>query len=390
MDLTTRIRRRRRHGEDAQLVLDYDTISPVSHVSEPTSRGPALERLLDYLDPVFDGEFPPDAYVWGPAGAGKSAIVTALFSQLEAQFARSGSVIHTATRAGTDYERLPAFVYVDARSADSEFGLYHAILDAIVEESVPKKGVGTDALADRLGDRLTAPSGAIVAVDHVDEPETYTLGELTDVLEAPGGPLVIVAIGRVDPADLNADLPPERIEIPAYRQHALVDILTSRASEGVAERAVEHEQIRELARWAEGNAHDALAALFGAADRAATAGRSRVHNEDLNGAIVDIPRPCVPLGRVLTLQSNRQRVLRALVDADETARASVESATEAVAAEVDLSPGTVKRFLYELAENGILERVREDRGDGHGRPPSRVEPRFPTDVFRRLYDLADG
>ena len=55
---------------------------------------------------------------------------------------------------------------------------------------------------------------------------------------------------------------------------------------------------------------------------------------------------------------------------------------------MDLSESTVKRFLYELAEAGITERVTRPRSTREiGRPPSRVEPRFPTLVYRQLYDL---
>lgn len=95
MDLTARIRRRQRSGTTAQLVLDYDAISPVVHVEEPIGRGPVLERLLDHVDPVFDGSLPPNAYVWGPPGSGKSAVVTALFTQLDRLLRRSRAAIHT-------------------------------------------------------------------------------------------------------------------------------------------------------------------------------------------------------------------------------------------------------------------------------------------------------
>jgi hypothetical protein len=290
MDLKSRIRRRRRTGTTATLVLDYEAISPIAHVSEPTGRGPVLERLLDYLDPVFDGDLPPNAYVWGPIGAGKSAVVTALWANLEAQLSESQSVIHTTTRSQT--ANAPQFVYVDSREASSTFAQYRAILDAISDESVPEKGIGTDTLGTRLTDSLRAGSDSVlVAVDHVGEPETPDLATVADRLDPFGESLTWVAVGRTDPQTLAVDLPPERIELPAYRRHDLVDILTSRASEGLAERALQHEQTREIADWAEGNAHDAFAALFGAADRAARKGRSRVHSEDITAGMMDVPRP---------------------------------------------------------------------------------------------------
>jgi len=40
-----------------------------------------------------------------------------------------------------------------------------------------------------------------------------------------------------------------------------------------------------------------------------------------------------------------------------------------------------------MAETGIVERVQAEHHDGKGRPPSRVELRFPPTAFRRLHDL---
>ncbi|MFB6082945.1 MAG: Cdc6/Cdc18 family protein [Halorientalis sp.] len=382
MDLAERIRRRREGGGDPPLVRDYDAISPVSHVPEPTGRGRILERLLDALDPVFDGDLPPETYVWGPAGAGKSALVTALFDRLSAQVAGSEAVIHTATRAEAGGDL--AFVYVDARTADSPFALYRAVLDALVDERVPARGVGTDRLRDRLARELADGPGIVVAVDHVGESGTPDLATVADHL-SPLSRLSWLAVGRTDP-DAVAASPAERVAIPAYRRHALADVLTSRASAGLAERAIEHEGVREVADWADGDAHDALAALFAAADHAAVAGRSRIADADREAGFADVPRPSCALGRVFALPANRQRVCRVLVELDDDERGSVAAATDAVAARVDLSPGTVERFLYELAETGVVERVRSDAAGDHGRPPSRVEPRFPTAVFRRLYD----
>ena len=393
MDLKARIRRRQRNDGDSRLIVDYNAISPIVHVDEPTGRGPVLERLLDYVEPVFAGQLPPNAYVFGPAGSGKSAVVTALFAQLSTLLSQSGSVIHTSTRVRSS--GTPSFVYVDAREAASDFAVYHGILDGIVEESVPRQGIGLESMRDRLATALEPfERSVLVAIDHVGEAETPSLEDLDELLEPFGGSVGWTAIGRTDPERIpDAFLPPERLEVSAYKRHDLVDILTERASEGLARRAIEHEETRQLAAWADGNAHDAIAALFGAADRAAGRSRERIHHEDLSAGMNGVPRPSVSLGRVLALSANRKRVLRALVDLEEAERESVDAATDAIAGsnDVDLKGTTIKRFLYELAEAGIVERVTHPRSaDGIGRPPSRLEPRFPTLVFERLYDLQAG
>lgn len=103
----------------------------------------------------------------------------------------------------------------------------------------------------------------------------------------------------------------------------------------------------------------------------------------------DVPDPCVSLGRIFSPPVNRQAVLRELVDLDEAERNSVSRTTDAIAASprIDLSAGSVKRFLYEMAESGVLVREENAEANQQGRPPSRVEPRFPPTVFERLCDL---
>lgn len=391
MDLDERIERRRRGESERALVRDFDVLSPVTHLTEPNGRGPVLERLLDVLDPTFGGDLPDDAYVWGPKGAGKSAIISALFGHLSERSAQRRSAILTTTRAAAPPATL--FVYVDARAASSEFALYHDILDRIVDEPVPEGGVGTDDLHDRLGDELVGTTKAVVAVDHVNESNTLTTAQIDSLLDMPS--MAYLAIGRDDPESVAAETDEPvaaqvdvTVEVPRYERHALVDILTQRASLGLTRNAVSHTDIREVASWADGDAHDALAAVFGAADHALEHGEDRIRTADIEVGMESVPWPSVSLGRVLALPENRQRILFRLLELDPVAMSSVTAATDALTDDprVDLSATTIKRVLYELAEVGIIKRVETETDSGLGRPPSRLEPQFPTRVFRRLVE----
>ena len=389
MDIDARIQRRQHQDGRPRLIQDYDSLSPVVHVDEPSDRGPILEQLLDHLDPVFEGKLPPNAYVHGEFGAGKSATVTALFAHLERLSTETRSIIHTSTRAAPP--TFPEFVYVDMRTTTSEFAFYHGVLDALVDESVPDHGISTEELRERLHALLgTSRTGAVVAIDHVGDPEGIDTAGLIDLFAGLPSNVSWLAIGRTDPEGTALTrYTATSIRIGLYRRQVLVDLLMARASTGLAQQALDHDLARRIADWAEGNAHDALTALFVAADRANQAGRSRLTERDLTEAIEEIPRPSVSLGRVLALPANKQLVLRHLVDLDPEDRVSVTATTEAISSRpgVDLSPGTVKRYLYEMAEIAIVERVQSERHNGKGRPPSRVELRFPPTAFRRLYDL---
>jgi Cdc6-like AAA superfamily ATPase len=389
MDIDARIKRRQRRDGELPLVKEYDPLSPVMHIDEPVGCGPLIERLLDHFDPIFTGNLPPNGYVYGPGGSGKTAVVTALFTHLEQLPTENRSVIHTTTRPQS--ERSPSFVYIDTRQKTSEFAFYHAVLDALIEESIPEHGIGTETLKARLDELLDDTHlGVVVAVDHVGEPRSISETTLVDLLAGLPSTVSWLAISRMEPTTAQlSEYTAVSIGVEPYQDQMLADVLMTRASVGLTTQAITQELAAEIAEWADGNAHNALAALFVATVRADSTGASEITTADVSAAIDEIPSPCVPLGIVLSLPANRQSVLRELIDLSQEERSSVTATTAAIAGadSVDLSPGTVKRFLYEMAEAGVVERVQATARSGQGRPPSRVEPRFPPTVFRRLYDF---
>jgi len=386
MDLSDRIIRRQQRDELPHLIEDYELIAPTSHLEEPIGRGPTLERLLDHFEPALEGRIPPNGYIYGVRGIGKSALVWAVIRQLASVTAVSPTAIHTSTRVDT--RRMPGFVYVDAHVHTSLFAIYRAILDQLVEEPIPSQGVPTEALADRIGDRLRGTAGAVICIDHVDAPRAVDAAAIVEMFRMLPNNVAWVAIGELEPAAMPltryTDAP---IRIDPLRQQVLIDVLMGRANRGLTPGAIDHAAARQVATWAEGNAHDALGALFIAADRAETAGRLSITHADLQAGCSAVPTDGVSLGRVMALPPNRQAVLRSLIDLDAGARASVTDATAALTM-VDLSASTIKRFLYEMAEWGILTRIQSPVDHQPGRPPSRVEPNFAAPVFRRLYDLS--
>jgi DNA-binding transcriptional ArsR family regulator len=142
--------------------------------------------------------------------------------------------------------------------------------------------------------------------------------------------------------------------------------------------AVTHQQLRSLATWANGDAHDALAALFSAGLTAERKGHEQVDTVDLTEGMNAVPQPCVSLGRVLALPESRQQVLGRLIGLPKADRNSVSAAADAITdAEIDLSRATIERVLYELAEAGIVRRVKLDDAKQIGRPPSAARTPVP-------------
>jgi Cdc6-like AAA superfamily ATPase len=385
MNIEERILRRQRTDHEPRLVQESDALNPIAHPTEPTGRGLVIEQLLDLLDPVFEGRPPADGYVWGPKGTGKSAVVRALFSHLGRLIGRSTGRIYTTTRAQPTAD--VAFVYVDGRQAKTGFALLHAVLNSLTADPVPKQGVSADTIRNRLNSRLDDGQSVVVAVDHVEEPETLSIRTVCEQFAPLGSSVATVFCGHPDPDDVDLDClqRPKTVRFGPYRRHTLIEILTGRQTDGLLRAAISHEQLRELANWADGDAHDALAALFSAGLIADDEGHEGIESADLTAGMAAVPRPCVSLGRVLALPESRQRILSRLTELPDTDRNSVSAAADEIAdGRVDLSRSTIERVLYELAEAGIIRRLKVDNAERVGRPPSRLEPRFPTLVFRHL------
>mgnify|MGYP006282131949 CR=1 FL=1 len=385
MNIEERILRRQQTDHEPRLVRDADALNPVAHPTEPTGRGLTIEQLLDILEPAFDGRPPSDCYVWGPKGTGKSAVLRSLFSQLDRLIGRSTGQIYTTTRA--EPTAGVAFVYVDSRQAKTGFALVHTVLNSLTSDPVPKQGVGVETIRNRLADRLTVDGqSVVVAVDHVGEPETLAAETVCEQFEPLGESVSTVLAGHDDLETVTDVLDdPETIRFSPYRGHTLIEILTTRQTDGLTRAAVSHEQLREIAAWADGDSHDALAALFSAGLIADDHDREQIGPDDLDAGMNAVPKPSVSLGRVLALPESRQQVLCRLIDLPEAERNSVGEAADGITDDrLDLSRSTIERVLYELAEAGVIRRLKVDDPERIGRPPSRLEPRFPTLVFRHL------
>jgi len=394
MKIDDRIDRRIRDETADRIVRDRAVLDPTACRTHVQDRGRYVERLLDAIAPAFSGSTPPTLYVWGPKGAGKTTLMTAIVGRLNALNGDGATAIHTTTR--TAHRQLPRVVSVDLRQVSSEFTFYRqALMSLLGAEAVPSNGVSTDGLRERLGNRLDARPSFVV-IDHVDDPRAPPMPTVTEWLARTDGDRPWVGLGRTHPDELPVDVA-RTVELPAYRTHTLVDVLGSRAESGLAPDAVSREQLHAIADWAHGDAHDAIAALFSAALVAESAGRGRLSEADVNDGIEAVPYPSSALHRVFALEESRQELLYQYLSLPETERRSVGATASALAATdaVDLKRSTVRRVLYELADDGVLRRVEHrdpDRsyGRGRGRPPSRVEPTFPPLVFRALYSSQES
>ena len=382
MNLEARIARRQRGNDGDGAVSDFTAINPVVHPSEPVGRGRVIEQLLDALSPIFSSQPPTDSYVWGPKGTGKTAVVRPLFEQLSQTLGRGESQLYTATRAAPESELQ--IVYIDARRGGSPFSILHAAAESVAASAIPKQGVGIESVRTQLREQLSGRNQQLlVGVDHLGEPETPSVETALELFETFSS-VGCLAVGRNPPAEAAiTDRVDATVSVEPYTNHALIEVLTNRVADGGFREKIDDERLTEIATWATGDAHDALAALFGAGKTAETTGVDQIGPKELATGMAAVPRPSVAVGRVLALPANRKQIIRRLLALDEQDRRSVRTAARSISTEVSLSQSTTERLLYELAESGCIRRVKTE-STSRGRPPSRLEPRFPTLVFNHM------
>ena len=377
MDLSDRIQRRRNGRSDDGLVIDWDALSPASHLSEPVGRAALLEAVLDALDPVFDDQLPPSVYLWGPKGSGKSAIVTSVIRSLEEELS-SRQPTYTATRSRSAMSGL-RYVYLDTRGATSEFKLYHRALDGLTETAVPERGIGTHDLTEAIDEELAQCGGLLLAVDHIGSSHGADLETVQNAFER-FDEVSLIIVGRTAPTNLPMPVPSEQIHVPGYT-YELIDVLTVRGSRGLS-RTLEHSHARMIADWSDGNAHDALGALYIAASIAEEEQADRVTTQHIQAAMNEVPTDGAPLSQLLSLMETERTVLAKLLSMEDDPELEIEEMAERIGSRSNLSSTTVKRMLYELAQAGILRRIQvRPANDTVGRRPSMVKPNFPARAF---------
>jgi len=376
MDLQERIARRRSARQGRRIVVDRDQLSPVVHRPEPVGRGPCWSNCSTRSS-RSSTELPPPVAIVGPAGSGTSAVVTAMFDALNDQFGGSSRAIETTTRGGRT-EPVTWFVTVDGRQVESPSRSTERCCRGSHRNGFPESGVGTDDLRDRLSDRLSRPDRrAVVAIDHHDARDAR--GRSRPRTAGTGRGLR----HRRGRTDRTRRSPGETVTVPAYRDHELVDVVTDRVSTGLAAGALDHGAVRELADWADGNAHDALAALFGAAVLASEDEADRIESPTSRQR-----GPTCPTTACTSLERSRFRppgngcCSRSSISIRVTARSA--------------SCERYRRPVVTNRRNGhaIPLRARGSRrhrtgsvvvpGHNSGRQPSTVEPRYPTIAFRSL------
>lgn len=229
-------------GNNQDMIEDASALQEGELPRRLVCRHAEMQRLAAALEPVVDGEQPETAFLFGPSGAGKTTVARMTIRDLE--------------REHLDVETH----YVHCRDR-TKFALLKDIADA-VGVTGPSQPTSSDDLLSQLSE---IEPYHIVVVDEADQLRDRSV--LTDLYNC--RPISMVGIAN-DEATLFADLDAQTasrisssvtIRFGAYRDNELVQILEDRVEWGVASGAVTTEQLRRIARAADGDARKGLTIL---------------------------------------------------------------------------------------------------------------------------------
>jgi len=261
----------------------------VTHVAEPADRGPFLERLLDHLDPVFEGDLPDNAYVWGPrVRASRPCCQRCLPPGPARPRGRRHPDDHTLTARLDAVVRLPG-----PPGGRQRVRALPRPAGRTGRGPGPEHGVGTEGRSAVDWGSNHRPAGG-----RGPRPRRRTgdAGPSDDTRRA--------GTVRRTPVDLRGSRPARpprvgRVRRDGTRGASLSPAGASSTSSWTGPRrgwppgcsaTIRREKSQS---GPTGTPNDALAALFAAADAAAAAGRDRIEPADVSTGIADVPRPSV-------------------------------------------------------------------------------------------------
>ncbi|MBS3760348.1 MAG: orc1/cdc6 family replication initiation protein [Halodesulfurarchaeum sp.] len=232
------------------------------------SRDGELDTMATALEPILEHEPASGLFLSGPTGTGKTSSSQHLLGRLQGHTGE----LHTAT--------------VNCWSNHSRYRVLYRIVEEIKGRAVTTHDHAASALQDTLR-TVDAPTVVVLdEADQLDEPEV-----IYDLYEEPSLAVVVTANTK---SDVLVGLD-ERIqsrlrtfidvEFDPYTAGELTPILEQRARHGLQPGVIETDLLGDIARAANGNARDAIAALEGAAQQAVEDGAERIESDHVTTAV---------------------------------------------------------------------------------------------------------
>lgn len=325
--------------EDARPLREDFLPVEIAHRDAETS------HLSHALEPVTRGEPAETAALFGPTGAGKTCVARFTVNQLREQ------VLDIDTS------------YVNCWEDYSRFKALYRILDGVENTiDIHRQSTATDELLERL--RAREGATYVVILDEVDQLEDKDL--LYDLHRIRGLEMILVSNSE---QDLFMDLDErvqsrlsgcERVRFNPYSTNELEAILSDRVRWGLAEGAINDNQVNAIADAAAGDARVAIGILRNAARQA--------QRDGLDAIPMDVIEEAIPEAKTEMRQADLdrlnpdQRVLYDIIrDAGEIGPGELYEAYEKQVEDAK-SKRMVRNYLNKLQHYNLVDAEGQTRG----------------------------
>ena len=244
-------------------------------------RDDEIESIMFNLVEALKGNVPSNMVIYGPSGAGKTAVINFICRQLEEK--------------GQQIDRPVNPVYVNCRKIDTQYRvlahLGNSLLDEYEQEDIPFTGWPTDRVFSELIKRMNARGGVhVLVLDEIDhlvkksgDDLLYNLTNLNAELGNARCSVIGISndlkfTGYLD-SRVRSRLGQEDLVFKPYNAGQLQDILSERALVGINREALSDAVIRlcsALAAQEHGDARRALNLLRISTEKAEQCGESIV------------------------------------------------------------------------------------------------------------------
>jgi orc1/cdc6 family replication initiation protein len=291
-------------------------------------------RIADGLRPMLDGKPPADMLLYGPPGAGKTAMSRFVIRKLKQEMFIEDS-------------------YVNGFSHDSKFGVFYKLLDMPLK--VPRDGCSTEEVVNRFSEKIE-DNNAVLIVDEVDQiQDDQTIYELSKLVEA--GVIYISNQGdvfsgfgeRVESRMTKVD----KIRFERYSAQELADILQSRKKHGLADGSITKQGLEKIAEASKGDARIAVNSLRKAARKAETADEQEISDDIIQESVEE----AISSNKTESLEklNRHQKTIYEIVQRNQGVRMGKIYSKYKEEIDSPKSRRTAKRYISKMESYGLVE-----------------------------------
>ncbi|WP_339106181.1 orc1/cdc6 family replication initiation protein [Haloterrigena salinisoli] len=361
---------------DTDIFRNRDALREDYQPEEIVGRDDELQQYISALQPVINGDQPPNVFLYGKAGVGKTACTRYLLSELKTD--------------ATEYDIDLTTIRTNCEDLSTSYQVAIQLINELrdPDDQLKPTGYPRRQVNEWLWDELDSIGGTIIIVfdevDHIEDdsilyqiPRARANGNLTESKVGIIGISNDFKFRESLSSKVQSSLCEKELQFPAYNANELRDILRQRADIAFYDNVVPEGVIAKCAAFGAkdaGDARQSLDLLMEAGDIAVEQGAEEVTETHVDEARASLERSRIVDG-VAGLTQQGHLVLYALVMLHEegetpTRARTIQDRYEIVcerAATDPLVPRRMRDHLNELAMLGIASRVERNKGEVGGR-----------------------